>query len=306
MTPDRKSRIGLMQQIQPKGKGVPQPGGINWRGWVILLGALWVFGAPGSAYSAGPPNPPDAFQICPRPGTTDTDRYALCATAQCFVLNGLAYCSCDVMNASSISIPFEFQEGGTSQNVCDLLDDGVNNGFTVSTYSTPAQVLKKYVQKPGGPPPLALYTCPGDSSGSYAQCDGGVCFNSSTGTEFPGVGQVGADQIICACPITDLRKTLPKHEAHLGFQIAGPWQKTDGSACTGNDRPSDCCSSGPAWPQGDWFSKFCFPPKKNPTTGDIIMVGAPQGTPALLSTLLDGPPPPAVNQCRLEKGMGPK
>ena len=96
MTPDRKSRIGLMQQIQPKGKGVPQPGGINWRGWVILLGALWVLGAPGSAYSAGPPNPPDAFQICPRPGTTDTDRYALCATAQCFVLNGLAYCSCDV------------------------------------------------------------------------------------------------------------------------------------------------------------------------------------------------------------------
>ena len=307
MTPDRKSRTGSMQQIRPTGKGVPQPSGINWRGWVIVLGALCVLGAPGLAYSGGPPNPPDAFQICPRLSTTDTDRYALCATAQCFFLNGVAYCKCDVMNGSSISIPLEFQEGGTSQNICDLLDDGVNNGFTVSTYSTPEQVLKKYADTyTSGPPPLALYTCPGGSSGSYAQCDGGVCFTSSTGTEFPGVGQVGANQIICACPITEARKTLPKHESRLGFQIAGPWQKTDGTACTGNDSPSDCCSSGSAWPQGDWFSQFCFPSEKKPSTGDIIMVGAPTGSAALLSTLLDGPPPPAVNQCRLEQGKGSK
>ncbi len=54
------------------------------------------------------------------------------------------------MNGRSISGSFEFQEGGTSQNVCDLLDDGVNNGFTVSTYSAPQQILKSYAEAYSG------------------------------------------------------------------------------------------------------------------------------------------------------------
>jgi hypothetical protein len=295
VTPDRKSLMGALQQIRWQGKGVSQSRGINWRGWLIVLGVLCLLGVPGGADSAGPPKPQGPFQICPR-NASDTNAYALCATAQCFLLNDVAYCKCDLMNGSSISSSFEFQENGTPQNVCDLLDDGVNNGFTVSTYSVPAQLLFSYAQtyNGSGPPPLALYTCPGGSSGPYAQCDGGVCFNSTTGKDFPGVGPIGATQVVCACPITD-----PRREARLGFQIAGPWQKTDGSACKGTDSPDDCCSS-------DWFSQFCFPPERNPATGDTLLVGAPQGTGILLSVLLDGPPAPQVNQCQLEKGKKPK
>jgi hypothetical protein len=260
-----------MQRIRSRGKGVSSSGTFPWRSWLIALGALCVFGAPGGASGAGPSSPSDQFQICPRPNTSDTDRYALCATAQCFFLNGVAYCNCDVMNGSSISIPFEFQGGGTSQNICDLLDDGVNNGFTVSTYSTPETLKKSYADAYSGvgPPLLALYTCPGGSSGAYAQCDGGVCFDSSTGNDFPGVGPIGAGQILCACPITEPR------------------------------------SAGPEWPQGDWFSRFCFPTDANPATGDIIPVGAPQGTPRLLSRLLDGSAP-VVNECQVKRGKGPK
>jgi hypothetical protein len=296
-----------MQRIRSRGKGVSSSGTFPWRSWLIALGALCVFGAPGGASGAGPSSPSDQFQICPRPNTSDTEQYALCATAQCFFLNGVAYCNCDVMNGSSISIPFEFQGGGTSQNICDLLDDGVNNGFTVSTYSTPETLKKSYADAYSGvgPPPLALYTCPGGSSGAYAQCDGGVCFDSTTGNDFPGVGPIGAGQILCACPITEPRRTLPKHEARLGFQISGPWQKTDGTACKGSDSPDDCCSAGPEWPQGDWFSRFCFPTDTTLATGDIIPVGAPQGTPRLLSRLLDGSPL-AVNECQVKKGKGPK
>lgn len=302
MTSDGTSNVGVRRHIRSQGKGVPQPNSIDRRGGLMVLCALFVLCAPSGAYSAGTPTPPDPFQVCPRPGTNDTNVYALCATAQCFFLNDVAYCKCDVMNGKSISLPFDFEAGGESQNVCDLLNDGVNNGFTVSTYSSPEQLTKAYAESYTGvgPPPLAVYTCPGGSSGSYAQCDGGVCFNSSSGRDFPGIGQVGADQIICACPITEPRKTLPNHQARVGFQITGPWQKTDGTACKGTDSDADCCSSGPQWPQGDWFSQFCFPPEGKPATGDILPVGSLPGTGRLLSKLLDGSEA-VVNQCRLKK-----
>ena len=215
--------------------------------------------------------------------------YALCATATCFHLNGIAYCNCDKEVGQSISLAFEFDNN--TQNVCTLLVDGLNNGYTVSTFSLPDQVTKEYASKytvtvPPSPPPLALYTCPrGSSTGPYAQCDGGVCFNSTTGKEFPGVGEVGDNQIICSCPITDPREIVPQ----VGYQITGPWQRADGTACGANDSPSDCCSSAVV----DQFCNASY--GATIPTGAIIPVGAPTGTATALSLLLGDLRP--VNTC---------
>src|SRR5262249_9424728 len=158
-----------------KGKGTRLYSSIPWHCRLAALGVLCVLG--GYAYGAGAASP------AAKPGTSETvicpnQRYALCATAQCFYLDGVAYCKCDLKQGDSISAPFEFDNG--TQDICDLLDQGVSNGYTVSTYSLPDQVTKDYAAAytPNGglPPPLALYTCPqGSSTGPYAQCDGGVC-----------------------------------------------------------------------------------------------------------------------------------
>jgi hypothetical protein len=245
------------------------------------------------------PGGQDGFQICPdKPGNTDA--YALCATAQCFFLGergaGVAYCKCDLMNGESISTPFEFESGDRTQNVCDLLDQGVENGFTVSTYSPPPQVLADYDTSFPDGPPLALYTCPGGSTGPYAQCDGGVCFTSTEGSQFPGFSEPLADgEIICSCPITIPRRTLPGHEPRLGYQIAGPWEK-NGEPCPPGDKDPECCSR-------SFWDEFCFA-DGNPDTGATIPVGAPTGSAALLSVLLYGPPIPDVNRCSFWERQG--
>jgi len=193
-----------------------------------------------------------------------------------------------VKQGDSISIAFNFDDG---QDVCSLLDDGVSNGYTVSTFSLPDQVTKEYAAafdpNSGEPPPLALYTCPkgGQSTGPYAQCDGGVCFDSTTGATFPGVGSIGTDQILCSCPITNPRTTKPA----LGYQISGPWQHADGTACGANDSPSDCCST-------DYENQFCGA-NYSPTipTGTTIPVGAPIGAAVALAAKLGDLRP--INSC---------
>ena len=54
MNSARKFRIGPLQQTPSKGKEMPPAGGIRWRGWVVVLAALCVLGAPSHAYSADP------------------------------------------------------------------------------------------------------------------------------------------------------------------------------------------------------------------------------------------------------------
>jgi hypothetical protein len=256
--------------------------GIGLRGWLATLGVLCVLSVPdlAGAQSSAPQQQP--LKICSQ------KTYALCATAQCFTLNEVAYCNCNLKQGDSISIAFNFDDG---QDVCSLLDDGVSNGYTVSTFSLPDQVTKAYAAafnpSTGEPPPLALYTCPGgQSTGPYAQCDGGVCFDSTTGAEFPGVGPIGPHQILCSCPITVPRATPPQK---LGYQIAGPWQHADGTACGANDSPSDCCST-------DYENQFCGA-NFSPTipTGTIIPVGAPAGVPVTLAALLGDLRP--INSC---------
>jgi hypothetical protein len=57
---------------------------------------------------------------------------------------------------------------------------------------------------------LAVYQCEG---GSYAQCDGGLCFTSTSGRDSPLWGHVNNNEIICSCPI---------ETSNLPFQIMGP------------------------------------------------------------------------------------
>ena len=256
--------------------------GIGLRGWLATLGVLCVLNVPdlAGAQSSAPQQQP--LKICSQ------KTYALCATAQCFTLNEVAYCNCNLKQGDSISIAFNFDDG---QDVCSLLDDGVSNGYTVSTFSLPDQVTKAYAAafnpNSGEPPPLALYTCPGgQSTGPYAQCDGGLCFDSTTGVEFPGVGPIGPHQILCSCPITVPRATPPQK---LGYQIAGPWQHADGTACGANDSPSDCCST-------DYENQFCGANFGSTIpTGTIIPVGAPAGVPVTLAALLGDLRP--INSC---------
>ena len=195
-----------------------------------------------------------AFAIC------EGQTYALCATAPCFVFNGVAYCKCDVEHGDSISLPFSY---GSDQNVCSANAAGVGNGYMISTYSLPESL-----RAPGGD--MALYTCPaGSSNAAYAQCDGGYCFESTSGSSFPGFAQTLAeDEIICSCPIT----VANPETAYVGFQIAGPW------------------------PCQQEFFDNCKSPPAGKSTGDTIYVGAPTGTGALLTKLLDGDLPP-LHRC---------
>ncbi len=206
------------------------------------------------------------FKICPESAKAP-DTYALCFTAECWTLDGVAYCKCDLKNGESISLPFKYREDGKKKDVCDLFLESVDNGFTVSTYSPPRQMQKDYepvVEKLG--PPMALYTCPGASgqdSGYSAQCDGGLCFNSSSGTDFPGLGAIGEDQIVCSCP--------PIANIPIGFQIAGPW------SCDPGDPDSDgnCCDQS--------FTKRYCNVHHITRTGTQMVVSAPKGVPAILA-----------------------
>jgi hypothetical protein len=190
--------------------------------------------------------------------------YALCATASCFVYNGLAYCQCDVRFGKSISAPYNYPvlgpPGHAKQNICDLNAQGAGNGFMASLYSLPPEILK------GGN--KAIYTCPSDSIGAYAQCDGGLCFDSTRGKTFPGFNQpLGQKQIICSCPITEAANA----QNPLGYQFVGPYP------C--NKKVFEMCGQ-----------------VTNELNGSTIPVGSPSGAGRLLTTELYGTFP-QINEC---------
>jgi hypothetical protein len=190
----------------------------------------------------------------------ENQTYALCATASCFVFNEVAYCKCDVKSGDSISQALKYDNG---KDVCTVNEEGPANGYIVSTYSVPPSVLRPHGDQ-------AAYTCPGKTSdGAYAQCDGGICFTSTRGQSFPGIGHVDKNQIICSCPITQTQKG-----AAVGYQITGPYP---------------CQKS---------FFANCSSRVDNSQTGSTIYVGAPTGVGRLLSILLTGMNPNA-NVCRL-------
>ncbi|MGO9607944.1 MAG: hypothetical protein ACLQAT_31840 [Candidatus Binataceae bacterium] len=221
---------------------------------ILLIGAAF---APGSQAYAGDStfgSFSSKFVVC------SNQTYALCAASSCFVMDGLAYCVCDVESGDSISLADSF---GNGQNVCTVNAEGVDNGYMVSTFSLPDSVLA-----PDGS--QALYTCPAStSSGAYAQCDGGVCFTSTQGKSFPGFSQpLSESQIICSCPIT----VADPATATTGYQIVGPYP---------------CQKS---------FFKNCSRANANKLTGAQIYVGAPAGVPRVLTRQLYGSVP-ALNHC---------
>jgi hypothetical protein len=66
---------------------------------------------------------------------------------------------------------------------------GISTGdYIVSTYSPP------------NPSEFALYDC--RKQGSFAQCNGGICSTDSIGKNFPGLGVLTQDEIVCSCPIS--------------------------------------------------------------------------------------------------------
>ena len=110
--------------------------------------------------------------------------YALCAGAVTFNFDGITYARCQVMNGNSLAQRHPYK-GGDAKTVNALGNN--NNGFFLSTYSPPTVGE------------FAMYSCKGQ--GSFAQCNGGVCFTSTKGTSFPGLGKLASDQIVCSCPI---------------------------------------------------------------------------------------------------------
>lgn len=220
-------------------------------GWLLLIIAA---DRPASAQQAAGSSTPSKFVVCS--GQT----YALCAVASCFVMDGVAYCQCEVQSGDSISLSYSYDD---NQNVCSVNAAGAENGYMVSTFSVPESVVA-----PDGNE--ALYTCPaGTSDGAYAQCDGGLCFTSTEGKASPGFNRsLTDDEIICTCPIT----LAQPGTARVGYQIAGPYP---------------CQKS---------FFQNCKRATANTKTGSQIYVGAPIGTARLLARLLNGSVP-SLNQC---------
>lgn len=230
------------------------------RAWLVGLGvAVGIILAGGGSAGAQPRKPSctsvtnggDVFKIL------NDQTYALCATASCFVFNEVAYCTCDVLHGQSISEALDFD---TNQDVCTVNEEGVRNGYMVSTFSIPSSVAI-----PGGD--MASYTCPSGSDGAYAQCDGGICFKSTRKQRFPGSETpLTKDEIICSCPITEQRPS-----SALGYQISGPFP---------------CQQS---------FFDNCKATTANNMTGSTLFVGAPTGTFDLLSSILGSAP--TGNRC---------
>lgn len=220
------------------------------------------------------PDPEPPFVIC------EDQRYALCAAARCFVYNGVAYCECAIKKGDSISLQLDFMTRGGEENVCDVNELGRRNGYMVSTFSLPTDVIK------GGRG--AIYTCPGPANAgdgvvapvAYGQCDGGLCFTSTVGQRFPGFGRrLRFDEIMCSCPISTA--STPGSSNALGYQVFGPYHPTapPGSRCDQN-----AC-------------RACSVP--DPTAnGSTIPVGAATGAGSFLSLRLYGPPLPDLNECR--------
>src|SRR5579872_476741 len=251
---------------------------INWLGKtapapvlsaVLLLTAISAFGS--GAVKALAPQPP--FAIC------RNQQYALCAQADCFVYNQVAYCKCDIRRGDSISLQLDYSSPAGVQDVCDVNQQGKRNRFMVSTFSLPPDVEK------GGP--AAVYTCPGiDDAGSgvpapvaYGQCDGAICFDSSSGRRFPGFdARLRPREIMCSCPIST--DATAGSSDSLGYQIFGPYHP---SSAPGSRCDASACAA-------------CSIP--NPTTdGATIPVGAPSGAGTFLALTLDGPPVPVLNGC---------
>lgn len=131
--------------------------------------------------------------------------YALCAGAVTFNFDGITYARCKVKDGDSLAYKHSYK-GGNAETVNQMGDAPANRAFMVSTYSPP------------DPSEVGIYTC--RAKGAYAQCNGGICFTNTSGKNFPNLGRLGADEIICSCPIVTSQN----------YYVYGPAQCPAGSS----------------------------------------------------------------------------
>ena len=142
-----------------------------------LLPALLIFLSQGTV----------ANPVCNEFAYLPEQPYALCAGADTWNFDGITYAKCAKKNGNSISLKQSYPPNNdiTTVNTLGISQD---SAYIVSTYSPPS------------PTQIAVYSC--NKRGSYAQCDGGICFSNTSGKVFPGLGQIENSQIVCSCPIT--------------------------------------------------------------------------------------------------------
>ena len=178
----------------------------------------------------------------------------------------VTYAKCKVMRGNSLSLGQKYPEPPNptfnaipgSGNIATV-NKGTpgRKGYMVSTYSPPAGAILPRKD-------LALYTCEG--GGSYAQCDGGLCFTSTRGKTSPLWGKVGRNEIICSCPVAT---------TNTPFQVFGP---------------GDCPKTREA------YDKVCATRASADNNGAILYIGAPAGGPELFAVCLGQPA--KFNTCR--------
>jgi hypothetical protein len=170
--------------------------------------------------------------------------YALCAGAQAVNYNEITYAKCTHMYGTSISSDqsYPFPSDNPSGNIVTVNQGAPSaGGYVVSTYSPPPGATTSSGD-------LAIYTC--DEGGTFAQCDGGICFTSTVGKSSPLWGEVESGkngQIICSCPVVTTK---------LPFQVMGP------KPC-----PTDRAT----------YDAVCGANVSKINNGAIIYIGAPPG-----------------------------
>jgi hypothetical protein len=189
--------------------------------------------------------------------------YALCAGATSFIFDKITYANCAIKSGESISETLAYPCSNPSG--CDIStvnQEGIDNkSFIVSTYSPPGPTVALYNCNASGSNAHGSFADQGDTSGSYAQCDGGICFTSTEGTTFPGLGAIGVGEIVCSCPIATTSDR---------YQVFGP---------------SDCPK------KASEYDKICGTGITSDDNGHTLYIGAPTGIPAKLSKCLTGSNP---------------
>ena len=113
---------------------------------VLFMGAMLVAGS--MAAQQSPTTRADSHKpSCSSPthGTNvfkilGNQTYALCAASSSFVFNKVAYSNCDIEFGDSIMLKFGFDD---DQDVCTVNEEGVKNGYMVSTFSVPRRTPKR-------------------------------------------------------------------------------------------------------------------------------------------------------------------